>query len=576
LTAAKPDFTLEQIFGQHDAQLMPDRLARSGMLASALSGRTLQVAPVRPGEAAWTDGATIFVDADTTVRQQLEALAVQASLLAAGSLAPGVLRILKRRPTVARRYLAVEGHRALAANENLLPPPLRMLVEPDVAARTDSPATSLALARSRQAIPDPPASFGTIRARNLLVSNNGKTATPGKHAQRRRDNRALSELEDQDTDTASEAADVSTSPVGGGGALGRLLQKMLGAVRKLGKGGQPGADAPTHRTRSGIRGGNAAVSTGPAGHVDDQTGEGAGFTYPEWDVHRRRYRPNWCTVQEAPPCVIENSSPDSLSGYGLRRPLARLGLGPDWFRRQLYGEDIDIDAAIEARVDAVAGAVPDEAVYIDRVRRRRDLAVLLLLDVSGSVAEPGTLGKTVHEQQRVAAAALAVALRDLGDRLALYAFHSRGRSAVQVMPVKRFDDDLDAAALLRLRGLVPGAYSRLGAAIRHAAAVLESRGGTSRRLLVVLSDGLAYDHGYERGYGAADACRALAEARRRGIGCVCLTIGAGTDPAELQRVFGSAAHATIARPEQLSQVVGPLFRRALRSAEVRRPESRRG
>jgi nitric oxide reductase NorD protein len=27
---------------------------------------------------------------------------------------------------------------------------------------------------------------------------------------------------------------------------------------------------------------------------------------------------------------------------------------------------------------------------------------------------------------------------------------------------------------------------------------LEARGGTSRRLLVVLSDGLAYDHGYER------------------------------------------------------------------------------
>ena len=70
----------------------------------------------------------------------------------------------------------------------------------------------------------------------------------------------------------------------------------------------------------------------------------------------------------------------------------------------------------------------------------------------------------------------------------------------------------------RLHGLVPGAYSRLGAAIRHGAAVLEERGGTSRRLLVVLSDGLAYDHGYEAVYGAADARRALAEARRRGHG----------------------------------------------------------
>jgi nitric oxide reductase activation protein len=81
---------------------------------------------------------------------------------------------------------------------------------------------------------------------------------------------------------------------------------------------------------------------------------------------------------------------------------------------------------------------------------------------------------------------------------------------------------------------------------------------------------LAYDHGYERAYGAADARRALTEARRRGTGCVCLTVGAATDAASLRAVFGSAAHAMIGGPEQLSGVIGPLFRSALRAAEVRR------
>jgi nitric oxide reductase activation protein len=104
--------------------------------------------------------------------------------------------------------------------------------------------------------------------------------------------------------------------------------------------------------------------------------------------------------------------------------------------------------------------------------------------------------------------------------------------------------------------------------------VLEARGGTSRRLLVVLSDGLAYDHGYEPVYGAADARRALVEARRRGVGCLCLSVGAGTDAEVLRRVFGSAAHATIPRPEQLGRVVGPLFRSALGSAELRGRVSR--
>ena len=194
--------------------------------------------------------------------------------------------------------------------------------------------------------------------------------------------------------------------------------------------------------------------------------------------------------------------------------------------------------------------------------------MLLLLDVSGSSGEPAATGRTVHEQQCAVAAALTLALHEIGDRVALYAFHSMGRSAVHLVPVKRFEENPDALVMRRLHSLVPGAYSRLGAAIRHGTAVLGERGGTSRRLLVVLSDGLAYDHGYERAYGAADARRALVEARRQGMGCLCLSIGASTDADVLRRVFGSAAHAAIPRPEQLRHVIGPLFRSALRSAEV--------
>jgi nitric oxide reductase activation protein len=154
--------------------------------------------------------------------------------------------------------------------------------------------------------------------------------------------------------------------------------------------------------------------------------------------------------------------------------------------------------------------------------------------------------------------------------VALHAFRSQGRSAVHVVPVKRFEDALDTRVMRRLQSLVPAAYSRLGAAIRHGAAVLEDQGGTSRRLLVVLSDGLAYDHGYERGYGAADARRALAEARRRGIGCLCLSVGADADLAALQRVFGATAHASVPTVDSLPASIGPLFAAALRSAEAQR------
>jgi nitric oxide reductase activation protein len=181
----------------------------------------------------------------------------------------------------------------------------------------------------------------------------------------------------------------------------------------------------------------------------------------------------------------------------------------------------------------------------------------------------------VHDQQRAAAAALAEALHSLGNRVAVYGFNSRGRSAVHLLRVKQFGDRLDAAAMRRLAVLVPGAYTRLGAAIRHGATVLEERAGTARRLLVVLSDGLAYDYGYEGRYAEADARRALAEARRRGTGCLCLSVGAGTEIAALRRVFGTAAHASVARPPDLDRIVGPLFRDALRSAELQRQRARR-
>lgn len=548
----------------------PQRLA---LLASALAGRTLAVTSGAPGEPAWTDGITVFIDAEASAARQIESVTVQASLVAGGSLASRMMRQLLRRPALARRYLTIEGQRALSANDDLLPYPVRRLIDLDIASRVNSPADSLKLAAARD-IADPPASFGEIRARSLLSTHAAAThgESQGTHSPRRDAKKELAAL-DEDAADGEDAEDPFSSPVGGGGAIGKLLQRMLRRVRQLGGGGPPGADTPTHRSPDGIRGAAAVTSTStPASEVDD-VDDSDGRKYPEWDVHRRRYRHDWCTVHESDPPRKQGHSFERPDVHALRRPLTRLGIGLDRCHRQTQGDDIDVDAAVEARVELLAGSAPSEAVYLDSLRRRRDLAVLVLLDISGSSSEAGTFGKTVHEQQRAVAAALTVALHDLGDRVALYAYQSQGRSAVHMLPVKRFDENLDAVVMQRLGSLTPGAYSRLGAAIRHGTMVISEKAGTSRRLLVVLSDGLAYDHGYERVYGAADARRALGEARRQGIGCLCLTIGAGTDTGELGRVFGSAAHASIPKPRQLADVIGPLFRAALRTADLRRKVS---
>jgi hypothetical protein len=540
-------------------------LGRWNLLASAVAGRLIDVAPCEAGAQAWTDGTRIFVTRDSSEREQLESVTVQAALLAAGSLRPDVVGALTRRPYAARRYLAVEGHRALAAHE-ALPPAARSLVNPGVAARTDSPAASLAVASSPDPVDEPPQSFGTIRPRQIRTAIES-VDRPASTAGRRRDDVRTRELDDDD----GEHADMSklTSPVGGGGPLGRLLKRMFRDARSPDT-GPPGNDTATHVTRHKPRsGGNLTPTTARAARTEGAyVPERHQMTYPEWDVHRRRYRPDWCTVLEVDGTTHDQAdvrvTPDT---HALRRALARLGLDLERRRRQLQGDDVDIDAAVEAYVEAAAGSAPDEAVYVDSVRRRGDVAVLILLDISGSTGEPSATGVPVHEHQRDVAAALAGTLHDLGDRVAVYAFRSQGRAAVNVVRVKRFDEGFDARVLHRLGGLAPGAYTRLGAAIRHGASVLEAEGGAPRHLLVVLSDGLAYDHGYEGAYAEADARRALVEARRRGIGCLCLSIAAGTDVDALRRVFGTAAHASLPRGEHLAGVVGPLFRHALQSAE---------
>ncbi len=552
----------------------PD-VERLRLVASAIGGRPLAVDPGEPGDAGWTDGATVYVDPAAPPSEQVVTVAVQASLLAVGSLDADIARRLARRPALARRYLAVEGHRALATNEPLVPPAVRRLIDHDVAAAVADPEASLARARRGAAPEDPPAGFGSVRPGRLLATADLAASAPDERPHLRPATQAadLPDLDEAaDDGGAPDVGALVTSPVGGRGLIGRLLQRLLRPAKGSGGGGPAGAHAPTHRGSARPHG-RGAVSSTPAGR--DPSDVGAAFaprahTYPEWDVRRRAYRHDWCTVRERDPGPTDLAPMALPDGHALRRPLARLGIGLDRTRRQIQGDDIDLDAAVEERVAALTGSATDGAVYVDNLRRRRDLAALILLDVSGSANEPGPVGRTVHEHQRSAAATLAAALHDLGDRVALYAFNSHGRTAVHLTRVKRFNDRFDGRVAQRLGGLVPAAYTRLGAAIRHGAHVLEEGGGTSRRLLLVLSDGFAYDHGYEGPYGEADARRALVEARRRGLGCLCLSVGAGTAPEALQRVFGTAAHATVPTTDQLPGVVGPLFRDALRSAAAQR------
>jgi hypothetical protein len=272
------------------------------MLASALAGRPVAVAELPSGEPSWTDGQTIFVGGSA----KLEAIAVHASMLAAGSLDPDVVRPLVRHPRLARRFLAIEGHRALIANSELLPGVLASMGDRGIAGRSDSPADSLSIAAGRTVIDDPAPEFGVIRAAKVLAATSqpGKDRdqeTPG-HVPRGDGTKELEEFDDDEIDD-SDDPDMFTSPVGGGGFIGKWLKKMLSSARKTGSGGgPPGADNPTHRTNSANRGLHAVSSLASTSSEDGDDHKILtavdGVQYPEWDATRKSYRPAWCTVRE--------------------------------------------------------------------------------------------------------------------------------------------------------------------------------------------------------------------------------------------------------------------------------------
>jgi hypothetical protein len=520
---------------------------------------------------------TVYVDAGASLEGQRTAVAVQSALLSAGSLERELLTSLGWRPALARRYLALEAHRALWSQREVLPERFRILIDEGTAASSDSPETSLRIARGRAAIVGSPAAFGVIHPGRMIAQRGVLPASLGGEAPYHPRSESA-ELEEFSDDADDELFDVLSSPVGGGGGLGKLLRRLLGDARSSGS-GEPGADAPTRWSRIAQPASlSGRVSPSRAASVDGALADAFssnGATYPEWDSGKRRYKADWCTVFETDPPASSISPLAVPDSERLRRALARVGLEFDRCYRQTQGDDVDVDAAVEARVDLRAGSAASEAVYIDRLRRLRDLSALVLLDVSGSAGEPGVSGIPVHQVQRTVAGALTRVLYGLGDRVALYGFRSHGRSAVHLVRVKRFDEPFDDAAQRRLGALTPGAYTRLGAVIRHGTAVLERDAGTARRLLIVISDGFAYDHGYERAYGEADARRALTEARNLGIGCLCLSVGARKDALAMRRVFGTATHAAIDDPRELPPIVGRLFRYALATATHQRATTRR-
>ena len=284
------------------------------------------------------------------------------------------------------------------------------------------------------------------------------------------------------------------------------------------------------------------------------------FLYNEWDHTRSHYRKDWCMLRE------HNVHPQdepfverTLRKYAgvlpeLRRTFEALRGEDRLLRRQLNGDDVDFDALVEAQVDMHRGRESGERLFIKRRRLERNIAVMFMVDMSGS-----TKG-WINDAEREALVLLCEALEILGDRYAIYGFSGMTRMRCEVYRVKRMDEPYSDEVRQRIGGIVPKDYTRMGVTIRHLTHLLgqiEAR----TKLLLTLSDGKPDDYdGYRGDYGIEDTRQALIEARNTGIHPFCITID--TEARDyLPHMYGAVNWTLVDDVRRLPLKVSDIYRR---------------
>ncbi|WP_133718871.1 nitric oxide reductase activation protein NorD [Methylocaldum gracile] len=290
------------------------------------------------------------------------------------------------------------------------------------------------------------------------------------------------------------------------------------------------------------------------------------YHYPEWDYQVQLHRPNWATVlekrqprgeQELIEQILVEYKPvasrlkhiiDALQPRGLVRQ-----------RRQEDGDEIDLNAAIRAMIDIRMGEMPDPRINIRYIRKTRDLAVLVLLDLSESTNEtlPGS-DRAVIQLAREATTLLAWAIDGIGDPFAIHGFASDGRHDVQYYRFKDFDQPFDDQAKARLAGMQGGLSTRMGAALRHAGKFL-LRQPQQKKLLLLVSDGEPADiDERDPQYLRFDTKKAVEELATVGVMSYCLTLDPEADE-YVSRIFGPNRYTVVDHVQRLPERLPSLF-----------------
>lgn len=292
------------------------------------------------------------------------------------------------------------------------------------------------------------------------------------------------------------------------------------------------------------------------------------LTYPEWDYRITAYRNPGATVHLLTPRLGSQQWVDTIQEqhrsvlHAIRRHFEMLRPERIRLRRQPEGDNIDLDAYIDALADKQANHTMAQGLYETQRPGKRNMAIMLLIDISGSTDSWLSSQQRVIDVEREALLLVCIALESLGEAYSVQAFSGEGPDGVTVSAIKRYDEHYGPEVALRIAALEPERYTRTGAALRHASALLMAQ-PAEHHLLLLLSDGKPNDaDDYEGRYGVEDMRQAVTEAKLQGIFPFCLTIDRQAAN-YLSGIFGQGQYALLPRPEMLPTVLLDWMRRLL-------------
>lgn len=287
--------------------------------------------------------------------------------------------------------------------------------------------------------------------------------------------------------------------------------------------------------------------------------------YDEWDYLSQSYRPDWVSVYEGlHPAGNAGDIDRILEKHAvLAKRLQRILdlLKPQnkvRIRYQEEGSELDLDVAVRSLIDYKSGAAPDPRINMSHRNDGRDIAVMLLLDLSQSLNETVDVsGQTLLQLSREAVTLLGWSIEQLGDSFAIAGFHSNTRHEVRYLHIKGYGEVWDDAVKGRLAAMQAGYSTRMGAAMRHAAHTLERR-QADKKLMLILTDGEPADVDvHDARLLIEDAHKAVQELDRQGIYTYCINLDPKADE-YVADIFGNQ-YAVIDNVQKLPEKLPQLF-----------------